>query len=39
MVMDMLCQFDSKGDEVKDARQTIMQAYVLTGQAKLKAVK
>ena len=39
MVMEMLAQFDSGGNEARDSRQAITQAYTLTGQAKLKAVK
>ena len=39
MVMEMLAQFDSGGNEAKDSRQAITQAYTLTGQAKLNAVK
>jgi SWI/SNF-related matrix-associated actin-dependent regulator of chromatin subfamily A-like protein 1 len=35
----MLAQFDSGGNEARDSRQAITQAYTLTGQAKLRAVK
>ena len=39
VVMEMLWQFDSGGNEAKDMRQAITQAYTLTGQAKLNSVK